>query len=351
MRAVHISEFDYELPEELIAQYPLEPRSASRLLTLDGASGALADRKFNELPDLLDAGDLLIGNNTRVIRARLVGRKDSGGRIEVLLERLLDESRALAQVRASKPPRIGMRLHIEPEGELRVLSRQEEFFELEAIAPTTLSALMARAGHVPLPPYIRRADEAQDNERYQTIYSRHQGAVAAPTAGLHFDQPLLDRLAERGIEMDYITLHVGAATFQPLRVQEIEFHQMHAEHIEVSARLCKKIIAVKARGSRVVSVGTTVMRALESAAAGGRLAQLSGETRIFIYPGYRFCVADHLITNFHLPQSTLLLLVCAFAGRDRVLGAYQHAVEQGYRFYSYGDAMLVKADPSVMASE
>lgn len=350
MPAVHISEFDYELPEALIAQYPLEPRSASRLLILDGASGAIADRYFKDLPELLDAGDLLIGNDTRVMPARLIGHKESGGQVEVLLERLLDEARAMAQIRASKPPRLGMRLHIEPEGELRVLGRQGDFYELEAIAPTTFSALMTLAGHMPLPPYIRRLDEARDKDRYQTVYSRQQGAVAAPTAGLHFDQPLLDRLAARGVEMDFITLHVGAATFQPLRVEQIEAHQMHAEHVEVSKQLCEKIYAAKAHRGRVVAVGTTVMRALESAAASGQLAQLSGETRIFIYPGYRFRVADHLITNFHLPRSTLLLLVCAFAGRERVLHAYRHAVAQGYRFYSYGDAMLVGADPAVMAA-
>lgn len=334
------SEFRYELPAALIAQYPAEPRSASRLLVLDGASGAWQDRTFADLPGLLRTGDLLVFNNTRVIPARLLGRKETGGRIEVLVERLLGAARVLAQVHASKPPRPGSHLVFEGGAEARVIDRRGEFFEL-MFEPQNALEVLERAGHVPLPPYIDRPDEPLDRARYQTVYARVAGSVAAPTAGLHFDEPLLARLEAAGVEFGFVTLHVGAGTFQPLRVEEVERHRLHAEPLSVDARVCAQVNAAKAEGRRVVAVGTTVVRALETAGRGGRLVPFAGETDLFIYPGYRFRVVDALITNFHLPESTLLMLVCAFAGTAAVLDAYRHAVESGYRFYSYGDAMFV----------
>jgi S-adenosylmethionine:tRNA ribosyltransferase-isomerase len=335
------SDFDYRLPPERIAQFPVTPRSAGRLLSLDGAGGALRDMMFADFPSLLGAGDLLVFNDTRVIPARLHGAKETGGRVEALIERLLDERRVLAQVNASKPPRPGRRILFDGGVSARILSRTGEFYELEFESGEPVSRILERLGQVPLPPYIRRAEEALDRERYQTVYARAPGAVAAPTAGLHFDEPLLARLKARGVEFAWVTLHVGAGTFQPVRTEQIEQHRLHAEQLKVGEDVCARVRAARAAGRRVVAVGTTVVRALETAARTGALAPFEGETDIFITPGYRFRAVDALLTNFHLPQSTLLMLVCAFGGTGHALAAYRHAVAAGYRFYSYGDAMFV----------
>jgi S-adenosylmethionine:tRNA ribosyltransferase-isomerase len=335
------SDFYYELPEELIAQYPPEKRSDSRLLCLDGATGRLQDHCFSELPELLRSGDLLVFNDTQVMRARLFGRKASGGKVEVLVERVLDDRRVLALVRVSKSPKPGTRIRLEGEGEIEVIGQHDELYELRFIGESTVEEVMNTLGHVPLPPYINRADEAVDAERYQTVYAHRPGAVAAPTAGLHFDEGLMERLDKRGVRMAFITLHVGSGTFQPIRTEWIEDHCMHQEYVEVSREVCAQVGQARAHGGRVVAVGSTSVRALETASAGGKLSPYAGETEIFIYPGYKFLSVDAMITNFHLPESTLLMLVCAFAGREQVLSAYRHAVRERYRFYSYGDAMLV----------
>jgi S-adenosylmethionine:tRNA ribosyltransferase-isomerase len=335
------SDFQYSLPQELIAQYPVSPRSAGRLLTLDGAGGAMRDLRFTDLFTQLQAGDLLVFNDTRVIPARLFGRKDSGGRIEILIERVLNAHSVLAQVRASKPPKPGQMLALQADIMAEVQRRDGEFYELIFDRDIPVTAILERIGHIPLPPYIERPDETADRERYQTVYARHRGAVAAPTAGLHFDEAMLAQLAERGVDSAFVTLHVGAGTFQPIRVDDIREHRMHAENLSVAPAACDKINAAKNAGRRVVAVGTTVVRALETAARNGRVASHEGETDIFIYPGYRFQIVDALLTNFHLPESTLLMLVCAFGGTRHVLNAYRHAVEQKYRFFSYGDAMFV----------
>jgi len=334
-------DFHYSLPEELIAQFPASPRSASGLLHLDGASGALRDLRFTDLPSLLRAGDLLVFNDTRVIPARVHGRKDSGGRIEVLIERIHDAHRVLAQVRASKPLKPGQKLALEGDVTAEVRGREGEFYELAFDGETPVAEVLDRIGHVPLPPYIARPDDTSDRERYQTVYARHRGAVAAPTAGLHFDAAMLASLDAHGVQRAFVTLHVGAGTFQPVRVDDIRAHRMHAESLSVSAATCDRIQTAKQEGRRVVAVGTTVVRALETAARHGTIAPYEGETDIFIYPGYRFRVVDALLTNFHLPESTLLMLVCAFGGTDNVLNACRHAVQNKYRFYSYGDAMFV----------
>ncbi len=337
------SDFHYFLPPELIAQYPASPRTASRLLVLEG--GVLRDQRFTDLPALLQAGDLLVFNDTRVIPARLYGIKDSGGRVEALVERVLGARQVLVQVRASKPPRPGQKLALEGGVTAEVRDRVGEFYVLSFDGDEPVTEILDRIGHVPLPPYIARPDETDDRARYQTVYARHRGAVAAPTAGLHFDAALLARLAEQGVDSAFVTLHVGAGTFQPLRVDDIHAHRLHAETLSVTPAACDKISAAKSAGRRVVAVGTTVVRALETAARDGRIASYEGETDIFIYPGYRFRVVDALLTNFHLPESTLLMLVCAFGGTENVLTAYRHAVEQKYRFYSYGDAMFVAPKP------
>jgi len=343
------SDFNYELPEELIARHPATRRSDSRLLHLDGASGALADRSFADLPQLLRAGDLLVFNDTRVIPARLRGRKETGGRVEILLERIVDGDQALVQLRSSKPPAIGGRIQL-PDGlEAQVVGHDGDFWVLEFGGfPGGPAAAFERLGEMPLPPYLHRAVEDEDRERYQTVYTRRPGAVAAPTAGLHFDEPLLAACERAGVARAHVTLHVGAGTFQPVRVEEVAEHRMHAELAEVPAAACEAVAACRARGGRVVAVGTTAVRALESAAAGGRLEPYAGDTRLFITPGFRFRAVDVLLTNFHLPESTLLMLVCAFAGRGHVLAAYAHAVAARYRFFSYGDAMLVEPDPAVL---
>ena len=335
------TDFLYELPAELIAQLPLEQRSASRLLCFDRRSGHLDDRGFSDLPGLLNPGDLLVFNNTEVIPARLYGNKASGGRVEILVERLLNQQECLAQVRASKSPKPGGTLILEDGSRLRVLGREDSFFHLQAVGGD-LMGLLQGLGHTPLPPYITREDTQRDRDRYQTVYAETPGAVAAPTAGLHFDQTLLDQLKDTGIQSTTVTLHVGAGTFQPVRVDNIEDHHMHAEWLEVPQSACDAIAATRTRGGRVIAVGTTAVRSLETAARGGSLEPFSGDSRIFIYPPYQFRVVDAMITNFHLPESTLLMLVSAFAGRESTMAAYQHAVEQRYRFFSYGDAMLIQ---------
>jgi len=339
-----IDDFDYELPSDLIAQHPTETRSGSRLLCV-GAS--LADRRFSELPRLLDAGDLLVFNDTRVIKARLAGEKSSGGRVEVLIERVLSEHEALAQVRASKPPRPGSAMRLAGSLEARVLGREGEFYRLRFPDGAAVFELLERHGSVPLPPYIAHAPEAGDERRYQTVYARASGAVAAPTAGLHFDEPLLAALAARGVQFAYVTLHVGAGTFQPVREKNLAKHRMHGERYEIPAGTVAAIAAAKRRVGRIVAVGTTTVRCLEaSAAAHGAPVAGDAETDLFITPGFEFRVVDRLITNFHLPKSTLLVLVSAFAGVEPVRRAYRHAIEERYRFYSYGDAMLVDKIPA-----
>jgi S-adenosylmethionine:tRNA ribosyltransferase-isomerase len=335
------SRFSYHLPEELIAQYPAEPRDAARLLCLDRRSGALRDDRIASLPSLLRPGDLLVCNDTKVIPARLFGRKQSGGRVGILVERILDDRRLLAQLHVSKPPRPGTRINLDGGSELEVLERGREFYLLQSGPERRVLELLESIGHVPLPPYIRRADTDADRHRYQTVFARHPGAVAAPTAGLHFSEALLAALRARGIATGFVTLHVGAGTFQPVRAEEVGEHRMHGERFEVSAELCTAVAATRASGGRVVAVGTTTVRALESAGAIGTLRPARGETDIFIRPGFEFRIVDALLTNFHLPESTLLMLVAAFAGTERVLAAYEHAVRERYRFYSYGDAMLI----------
>lgn len=345
------SDFHYELPEALIARYPTAQRDQSRLLVLDGATGATRHLQFSGLPGLLNAGDLLVMNNTRVIPARLFGRKQSGGRIEILIERILDDSRALVHMRASKSPKPGGHViccatqddNAAAEAEATVLARHEALFELQFDRP--LLPLLQRIGHMPLPPYITRDDEQLDAERYQTVYAARDGAVAAPTAGLHFDAAMLRTLQAQGVDVAYVTLHVGAGTFQPVRADDVRDHVMHAEWIDVDADVAERVRATRSRGGRVVAVGTTSVRCLETASAGGEIAPFRGDTSIFIYPGYRFRSVDALITNFHLPESTLIMLVSAFAGREHVMRAYQEAIEQQYRFFSYGDAMFVTPQP------
>lgn len=338
---MQLSDFDYDLPDELIAQYPLERRSDSRLLVLDSPDGGMQDLRFRDLPRLLRAGDLLVFNDTQVMQARLFGRKTSGGRLELLVERLLQSDLALVHIRASKSPSPGSRVLL-GSGQLpaEVMERRENLYELRLLESDFLT-LMEREGHMPLPPYIARHDRPMDQQRYQTIYARRPGAVAAPTAGLHFDEPLLRELADKGVESTHVTLHVGAGTFQPVRVQNLDEHVMHSEYVELSEGVCRQVEETRARGGRVVAVGTTSVRSLEAASSGGTIRPFQGETRLFIRPGYRFRSVDAMITNFHLPQSTLLMLVSAFAGVEEIRRAYRHAIDQRYRFFSYGDAMFL----------
>lgn len=337
-----VSDFQFDLPEHLIAQRPLPERSASRLLHLDRARDQWVDRRFADLPDLLTDKDLLVFNNTRVIPARLFGHKTSGGAVEILIERLIDPGRALVQLRANRKPVPGSELQVEDVARLEVGEREGQFWHLIIRDGPDWAELLDQCGHMPLPPYIDRADETLDRDRYQTVYGQVPGAVAAPTAGLHFDQPLLDHLDQQGTGRAWCTLHVGAGTFQPVRVDQVEDHEMHAEWLAVDSTLIERVGETRARGGRVIAVGTTAVRALETAAAGGALAPFCGDSRLFIYPGYRFRVVDAMITNFHLSGSTLLMLVSAFAGRERILAAYAHAVEEQYRFFSYGDAMFIE---------
>ncbi|MGI9258984.1 MAG: tRNA preQ1(34) S-adenosylmethionine ribosyltransferase-isomerase QueA [Gammaproteobacteria bacterium] len=332
------SDFNFDLPRELIAQQPLAKRTASRLLSLDGATGDIVDRRFSELPQLLNPGDLLILNDTRVIPARLHGKKSSGGQVEVLIERVTGDATVLAQVRASKSPKQGAELELSG-ARVVVEGRDGEFFRLRFDRP--VEAHLEATGDVPLPPYIDRPPAVEDEERYQTVYASDPGAVAAPTAGLHFDRDLLAQLEAQGIGHEFVTLHVGAGTFSPVRVDRVEDHRLHAERAVVSGVVCDRIRATKAAGGRIVAVGTTTVRTLESAARSGDIAPFDAETDLFIYPGYRFQLVDAMITNFHLPESSLLMLVAAFAGKEAVLAAYRHAVLQRYRFFSYGDAMFV----------
>jgi S-adenosylmethionine:tRNA ribosyltransferase-isomerase len=338
---MQLSDFNYQLPPELIAHQPLAQRTASRLLVLDGKTGAYRDQFFSDLPDLLQPEDLLVFNDTRVIPARLRGKKTSGGKVEVLVERVLDEHHVLAHVKASKAPKPGTRLLLEDAIDAEMLGRDGDLFHLRFNSQRSVLELLDQYGHIPLPPYIERPDEDSDRERYQTVYARHPGAVAAPTAGLHFDDALLETLRAKGITTASVTLHVGAGTFQPVRHNDLSKHIMHAEYAIVSQATCDAIAACKARGGRVVAVGTTSVRSLESAAQSGTLQPFQDETRLFITPGDSFHVVDAMITNFHLPESTLLMLVSAFSGYEHIRAAYQHAIRQSYRFFSYGDAMLL----------
>ncbi|GHB11159.1 tRNA preQ1(34) S-adenosylmethionine ribosyltransferase-isomerase QueA [Modicisalibacter luteus] len=344
------ADFYFDLPDELIARYPSEQRSDCRLLCVNGSNGELAHRRFPDLLDLLAPGDLVVFNDTRVIPARLHGQKASGGRVEMLLERPLDAHRGLAHIRASKSPKPGTELIFEGNVHAVVEGRRDALFELRFLGETPLIELLERHGHMPLPPYITREDELADRERYQTVYARRDGAVAAPTAGLHFDEPLLEAMRERGIETAFVTLHVGAGTFQPVRVDDIREHQMHSEWLEVDETVSAQVRAARARGNRIVAVGTTSVRCLESACLksnDGEIAPYRGETDIFIYPGYEWRCVDALITNFHLPESTLLMLVSSFAGYDTVMRAYREAVAERYRFFSYGDAMFLTRMPTI----
>ena len=335
------ADFHFDLPPELIAQAPLPDRSASRLLVLDPQAQTRDDRLFRDLPDLLEPGDLLIFNDTRVLPARLFGRKETGGAVEILIERVTGSHEARAQLGVSKKPKEGGRIILDDGTEITVLGRDGAFFKLRFETEEPLEKVLLRVGHMPLPPYIEREDSEADAERYQTVFAREPGAVAAPTAGLHFDQALLQRISDMGVDTGYVTLHVGAGTFQPMRAESVEEHTMHREWLNVGAELVEKIARTRANGGRVIAVGTTVVRALESACVEGKLHPFAGETQIFIFPGYRFSAIDALITNFHLPESTLLMLVSALAGQDFMLASYRHAVAQRYRFFSYGDAMLI----------
>lgn len=346
---MQVSDFHFDLPDELIARYPQPERTASRLLQLDGNSGELCDGTFTDVLEQVQAGDLVVFNNTRVIPARMFGRKASGGKLEVLVERMLDDKRILAHVRCSKSPKAGSQIFLGEQDEFKALmvERHGALFELEFQSDLNVLAILEQIGHMPLPPYIDRPDEEADKERYQTVYNQKPGAVAAPTAGLHFDDVLLAKMQEKGVELAYVTLHVGAGTFQPVKVENVHDHHMHAEYVEVPQEVVDAITATKARGGRIIAVGTTSVRSLESAAQdalknGTELKPFFGDTEIFIFPGYEYQLVDCLITNFHLPESTLIMLVSAFAGYENTMQAYRHAVEQKYRFFSYGDSMFIK---------
>ncbi|MDV7024403.1 tRNA preQ1(34) S-adenosylmethionine ribosyltransferase-isomerase QueA [Atlantibacter subterraneus] len=353
---MRVADFSFELPESLIAHYPLPGRSSCRLLSLDGPSGALTHGTFTDLLEKLNPGDLLVFNNTRVIPARMFGRKASGGKIEVLVERMLDDKRVLAHVRASKAPKPGAELLLGEDESVKatMTARHDALFEIEFNDARAVLDILNDIGHMPLPPYIDRPDEESDRELYQTVYSARPGAVAAPTAGLHFDEPLLEKLRQKGVEMAFVTLHVGAGTFQPVRVDSIEDHIMHSEYAEVPQDVVDAVLACKARGNRVIAVGTTSVRSLESAAQAAKndlIEPFFDDTQIFIYPGYQYKVIDALVTNFHLPESTLIMLVSAFAGYRHTMNAYQQAVNAQYRFFSYGDAMFITYNPSAIAEQ
>ena len=338
-------DFDFFLPDALIAQHPAKARNASRLLHLGGSSTRLEDKLFIDLPNFLSAGDLLVFNDTRVIKARLFGHKATGGNVELLVERVLDAHNVLAHIRASRAPKAGARLKLADVIDVEVISRDDDLFHVKFLGGVPVLDLLEQFGALPLPPYITHAAEAEDDERYQTVYAKHAGAVAAPTAGLHFDEAMLSTLKSNGVNIAYVTLHVGAGTFQPVRVDNIEDHKMHSEIYHISPETVALIDATKSQGGKIVAVGTTSLRALESAAQHGKLKSGQGETDIFITPGFQFKIVDKLLTNFHLPKSTLLMLVSAFAGFEPIKNAYAHAVTQQYRFFSYGDAMLLeKAD-------
>ena len=350
---MQVSDFHFELPDELIARYPTAERTASRLLHLDGMNGGLNDRSFKDVLDLVKPGDLMVFNNTRVIPARIFGRKESGGKLEVLVERMLDEKSILAHVRCSKSPKPGTQLFLgeNDEYQAEMVARHDALFEIKFNDDKSVLDILNDVGHMPLPPYIDRPDEDADKERYQTVYNQKPGAVAAPTAGLHFDDELLAQIKAKGVELAYVTLHVGAGTFQPVKVDNINDHHMHAEYVEVPQEVVDAIAATKARGGRIIAVGTTSVRSLESAAQdavkkGTELVPFFGDTEIFIFPGYEYQLIDCLVTNFHLPESTLIMLVSAFAGYDNTMAAYAHAVENKYRFFSYGDSMFINKKTS-----
>ncbi|HCV03136.1 tRNA preQ1(34) S-adenosylmethionine ribosyltransferase-isomerase QueA [Pseudoalteromonas sp. APAL1] len=340
---MRVADFSFDLPDELIARFPKADRTSSRLLTLDGPSGKVEHKVFSDILSLVNENDLLVFNNTKVIPARMFGQKESGGKLEVLVERVLDEHRVLAHVRASKSPKPGSKIILEGKAEAIMVARHGELFELEFAKDENVLDILNDIGHMPLPPYIDRPDNEADRERYQTVYGEKPGAVAAPTAGLHFDDKLMMALKDKGINMAFVTLHVGAGTFQPVRVDSVDEHVMHSEYIEVPDDVVKAVAETKAKGGRVIAVGTTSVRSLESAAKvhGGKLDTYFGDTDIFIYPGYQFNVVDAMVTNFHLPESTLIMLVSAFAGQENIMGAYHTAIEQKYRFFSYGDAMFL----------
>ena len=345
-----VSDYHFELPESLIAGYPMAERTASRLLKLDGPSGDLQHLAFNDIVDLVEPGDLMVFNNTRVIQARLYGAKESGGKLEILVERLLNEKEVLAHVRASKSPKVGSHLVLGTDKgkayKATMLAREDTLFHLKF--ENDVLDVLEDIGHMPLPPYIERPDESSDKERYQTVYNEKPGAVAAPTAGLHFDQALLNTLKEKGVNSAFVTLHVGAGTFQPVRVDTLEEHQMHSEYMEVEQGVVDLVKATKAKGKRVIAVGSTSMRSLESASQSGEITTMMGDTSIFIYPGYEFKTVDAMVTNFHLPESTLIMLISAFAGYSQVMHAYQTAIQQQYRFFSYGDAMFITHNPKAV---
>jgi S-adenosylmethionine:tRNA ribosyltransferase-isomerase len=350
-KPIPLSDFSYTLPDKLIASQPPEQRSASKLLCLNATTGAMQHRIFRDLTDMINPDDLLVFNDTRVIPARLYGVKQTGGKVEVLVERLLDNNTALVQIKASKAPQPGTRLLFDagPESSqssalplvATVIKREKEFFQVQFECQNSLTDVLEEIGHIPLPPYIKRSDVAMDKERYQTIYAKRKGAVAAPTAGLHFDEALLERLRDKGVEFGFVTLHVGAGTFQSIRVNNILEHKMHAEIIEVTNSLCNQISACRKRGGRVIAVGTTTVRSLESTMGENEVCPYQGETDIFIYPGYKIRAVDAMITNFHLPESTLMMLVSAFSDINMLLGAYEEAIKNEYRFFSYGDAMFI----------
>ena len=341
---MRVSDFDFDLPDEQIARFPTAERTGSRLLRLDGPTAEIQHGQFSDIEQLLKPGDLLVMNNTRVIPARLFGRKETGGKLEVLVERVLEEKRILAHVRSSKSPKPGTTIYLADDNIQAVVSgRQGALFLIDFVEPVLPQ--LKEYGHMPLPPYIDREDGSADRLRYQTVFAEKDGAVAAPTAGLHFDEALLERLEKKGVEKVFVTLHVGSGTFQPVRVDNIHDHEMHSEYIEVSEEVCEAVRAARARGNKVVAVGTTSVRSLESASAGGEIQPFYGETNIFIYPGYQFRSVDAMITNFHLPQSTLLMLVSAFSGQEAILNAYNVAVKEDYRFFSYGDAMWLTRKP------
>jgi S-adenosylmethionine:tRNA ribosyltransferase-isomerase len=354
-RLMKLSDFEYELPDGLIAHYPLDKRSDSRLLSLDRSSGAVTHHNFSDIVSMITDKDLLVFNDTRVLPARLLGqRADTGGFVEVLVERLLPGNEANAHVRASNARQPGLRLVLSsPDGEhtleAEVIGREKRLYHLRFFCDDALLDVLDKVGHMPLPTYINRDDETLDQSRYQTVYARNPGAVAAPTAGLHFDEALLSALRSKSVDMAFVTLHVGSGTFQPVRVENVQEHKMHSEWISVPPGVCAQVDACRKRGGRVIAVGTTSVRSLESAALKGRcgsataaLRPYEGETDIFIYPGYQFQVVDAMITNFHLPRSTLMMLISAFAGREHVMAAYQQAIDQRYRFFSYGDAMFIR---------
>ncbi len=337
-----LQDFSYSLPDELIARYPTEQRTASRLLSLSRQDGSVNHHNFVDVMDLLNPNDLLVFNNTRVIPARLFGEKESGGKVEVLVERITSGSRGVVQIRASKAPKPDSRILLDKDLSLRVVDKLDDMYLVESCDEASLAMVLQAVGHMPLPPYIDREDEALDRERYQTVYSEREGAVAAPTAGLHFDQPLLNKLRDKGVDFAFVTLHVGAGTFQPVREELIADHKMHAEYAEVSADVCNQIREAQSAGGRIIAVGTTAVRCIETASvAKGWIEPYYGDTEIFIYPGYQYKTIDAMLTNFHLPESSLIMLVSAFAGHENTMHAYRQAVEEKYRFFSYGDAMFI----------